>query len=98
MSVDVSLATLFELGLHITSSRDLDQARWLVRQVGADAVRKATHELASRHMPRPQKVIAHLGLERRTTPRLDLLPTAAVQAHTRNRQRGRFIEAVRTAQ
>ena len=97
MSVDISLTALFELGLRITSSRDLDQARWLVRQAGIEAVRKATHELGSRHMPRPQKVIEYLGLERRSIPRPDLPHAAAAQAHTRNRQRGQFVEAVRHA-
>jgi hypothetical protein len=90
VSVDVSLTALFELGLRINSSRDLDQARWLVRPVGGDAVRKTTHELGSRHMPRPQKVIEHLGPERRSTPRPDLPHAAAAQA--RKRQRGRFVE------
>ncbi len=94
MTVDVSLTTLLRLGLRITSSRDLDQARWLLRRVGADAVRKATLDLASRRMPRPQKVIAHLGLERRATPRPDLPHAAAAQAHARNRQLGWYGETV----
>ena len=98
MSVDVSLTALLQLGLRITSSRDLDQARWLVRQVGSDAVRQATQELTSRHPPRPQKVIARLGLERRKVPRPDLPYAAAAQAHTRHRQTGRFEPAGLNAQ
>ena len=86
MGADVSLTALLQLGLRITSSRDLEQARWLVRQAGADGVSAATHELASRRMPRPQKVVANLGLERRAVPRPDL-PLAA-RAHARNQQRG----------
>ncbi len=98
MSVDVPLTALLQLGLRITSSRDLDQARWLVRQVGSEAVRQATQELASRHQPRPQKVIARLGLERRKVPRPDLPHAAAAQAHTRHRQTGRFEPAGLNAQ
>ena len=93
MSVDVSLTALLQLGLRITSSRDLDQARWLVRQIGGEAVRQATQELASRHPPRPQKVITRLGLERRKVPRPDLPHAAAAQAHARHRLTGRFDPA-----
>jgi hypothetical protein len=96
MGAELALTALLQLGLRITSSRDLDQARWLVRQAGVDAVRKATHELASRYMPRPQRVILYLGLDRRTTPRPDLPHAAAAQAHTRNRQLGWHREAAST--
>ncbi len=86
MTADVSLTALLQLGLRITSSRDLEQARWLVRQAGAEAVSACAHELASRRMPRPQKVIAQLGLERRAVPRPDL--PATTRAYARNQQLG----------
>ena len=79
---------LLKLGLRITSSRDLDQARWLVKTVGVQAVKAATEDLASRRYPRPQKVIEHLGIERRESPRADLPMREAELSRERNRQRG----------
>ena len=95
MSADLPLSTLLQLGLRITSSRDMDAARWLVAAAGADVVGNAAHALASRRAPRPQKVIAHLGLDRRIIPRPDLPPATAAQVHALNRRRGWMGEAPR---
>ena len=97
MDADLPLSTLQQLGLRITSSRDMDAARWLVAAAGADVVGNAAHALASRRAPRPQKVIAHLGLDRRSFPRPDLPPATAAQIHALNRRRGRFKDAVSQA-
>ena len=93
MDADLALSTLLQLGLRITSSRDMDAARWLVAAAGADAVGHAAYALASRRAPRPQKVIAYLGLDRRRLPRPDLPQGNAARIHARNRLRGRFGQA-----
>ena len=95
MGADLPLSTLLRLGLRITSSRDMDAARWLVAAAGADAVGHAAHALASRRAPRPHKVIAHLGLDRRSFPRPDLPPASAAQLHAHHRLRGWMDEAPR---
>lgn len=76
------------LGLRITNAADLEQAQWLVRTAGMEAVRNATHELTGRRKPRPMKVIAYLGLERRKNPRPDLPAAEAIAAHQRHRLKG----------
>lgn len=76
------------LGLRITNAADLGQARWLVQTAGTEAVRNATHDLTGRHRPRPMKVIAYLGLERRKNPRPDLPAADAIAAHQRHRLKG----------
>ena len=76
------------LGLHITHSADLEQARWLVRTADAQTVRAATHDLSSRRKPRPMKVIAYLGLERRKIPRPGLPAPEAIAAHQHRRLTG----------
>ena len=88
MGAELSLTTLAQLGLRITSSRDMDAARWLVARAGADVVETATQALASRRAPRPQKVIAHLGLDRRGFPRPDLPRTTTAQIPVHHRLRG----------
>ena len=76
------------LGLRITNSADLEQARWLVQTAGTEAVRNATHDLTGRHRPRAMKVIAYLGLERRKIPRPDMPAANAIAAHQRHRLKG----------
>lgn len=88
MSAEVSHEALLKLGLRITSSRDLEQARWLLRTAGVQALQAAAHDLSSRRMPRPRKVIEYLGLERRTTPRPDLPAVRDAMAHARWRAGG----------
>ena len=88
MDDPMSHAALTGLGLHIANATDLEQGCWLVRTAGADAVRRATHELTSRCRPRPRKVIQLLGLERRKKPRLDVAPFDAVVAHQIHRRNG----------
>ena len=88
MDKELPLQSLMLLGLRIQSSRDLEEARWLVKTAGPEAVRSASEALASRRYPSPKKVIAYLGLERGEAPQPPLPRRDAVKRRMQNRLLG----------
>lgn len=75
-------------GIRVQSAQDVAQLRWLLAHADARLVRLTAAGMATRLAPRPQQVIAELGLERRSRPRGDALPARrpspqSLHAHAR---------------
>ena len=75
-------------GIRVQSARDVAQLRWLLARADARLIRLTAASITTRLAPRPQQVIAELGLERRSRPRGD-----AVQAPRRASPRGLHAHA-----
>ncbi len=79
-------------GMRIENSQDAAQLRWLVEHAEARAIRLAAARLSTRRRPRPQQVIAALGLERRARPREQQASLQRAQAHALGREHGWYPE------
>ncbi len=91
MSDDASTEDLLSFGVRVQSARDVSQLRWLLAHADALVVRMTAARMTTRLAPRPQQVIAELGLERRRRPREGLAPApvhARMGANARQRERG----------
>ncbi len=90
MSDDAPAEDELSFGIRVQSAQDVAQLRWLLARADPRLIRLTAARIATRLAPRPQQVIAELGLERRSRPRGEAgpVPRHRPAAHARGRQQG----------